>query len=362
MKLRWVFAVAFVVDVIVHFGAADIPADKLEVPVFAGVKPKMSTGLEDVQGKTDNLMHKVVGGIGTGATIITGLLKKLEGSIKIAETALNFVPIVGQISSLVLNILNFLKEPPPNPLDKLITYVDKKIIKNNQKIAMDKIITAIKSINFFSSGMNSSEGFFETNVRHLYRDLNEVIDHFVVETYSLREYSSVAVPTLLSLAPIAAVVGKSLQSLSIPDDISCRYAAAITQYFQPFLLDRLTNIELDLRNYHFSPGTSNKYMLSEMAGFMNPFDVITEKVTKVSHCDFYQGKFEHQQEKSENAAKTILVNDNLMLEQHKFLVCKENYGVIEYFKLVRYQIQDEFLKAYKLVHGICKNPLKPTGE
>lgn len=92
-------------------------------------------------------------------------------------------------------------------------------------------------------------------VQNLHDNLDKIIKLFSNRDSMLRNYPLLAVPMLFKLTPYVPfydkiISGGSKANMKPSDSISCRFAAIITQYYEPFLLDRLTQINIVL---HHSP-------------------------------------------------------------------------------------------------------------
>lgn len=90
-------------------------------------------------------------------------------------------------------------------------------------------------------------------VHSLHDNLDKIINQFSGQDSMLRNYPTLAVPLLFSLTSYVPFYNKITTGVSMvntkpSDTISCRFAAAIVQYYEPFLLDRLTQINLVLRH------------------------------------------------------------------------------------------------------------------
>lgn len=188
-------------------------------------------------------------------------------------------------------------------------------------------------------------------------DLYQIIGRLMKDQFHLRDYAAFAVPKLFALAPVAGLVSEYLQELNIKEDISCLFAAAIKQYFHPFLYDRLSRIELDVVVNRIPSATYNKYIAAYNADFNKPFNnaVEGESDITIGRCFKLDGDFKAD-------ATNMILNSIFDVVADKAYRCQHQEAVESYFKFLRNRIEKSFSGMHKIASKACKQPKQPLGK
>lgn len=240
-------------------------------------------------------------------------------------------------------------------------------IKIENSIAKNYFLDAQLKVNDNLKTLNNSYNQIEkdSDLMSVHNTLKEIIDLFAKPTSGLRDHPSYSVPILLSLAPLAANLTKRMEAAGDPEVLSCTFAATLSQYFVPFLIDRLTQIEVDI---HGISRETEQYTPFKKYGkarkFTRPFQIdglepITE--LELSHCKSHNSIDEYNRMKTQSPR--IIIKDH-STEDGVFISSDSPWTecVNEYLQLMRYQYELEFSNAYELVNRTCKAPLRPTGS
>lgn len=157
-----------------------------------------------------------------------------------------FIPTSRWTAGVVFDLISVL-QAPPNPLSELVRYVDETVKQETQETSIAAMGTNVVNVLDHLERLNDSTTKDPDYHLSIMKDyLYNIISLLMKDAHHLREseYPAFAVPKLFAITPIAAIVSEYLQKQNIKEDISCLYAAAIKQYFHPFLYDRLRRIEV----------------------------------------------------------------------------------------------------------------------
>lgn len=358
-KLRLLCTAIFAVAAILHYCAADVVLIQADIPIFP-VKQDGDINTSDLKEKLEQSDTTAKTSLSIATTVMDNYVTIKDIAKKTIGKGLKYLPVVGQIAGVVLDLLSIFEEPP-NPLGELVKYVDAAITKETQKttiatieIAMGSVMDSLDWLNKWSKD-ETKKHKFDGHMFNLKDKVYTIVSYLMKEEFHLREHPAVAVPKLFAMAPIAATVSEYLQRENETEDISCLYAAAIKQYFHPFLYDRLRKIKVSGGVQYplkHEPVLANRYEAAILAEFMKPFlyKGVEEYNGFIEDCELLK-------DGQKLNRFHIIVNDTTAPP----LLCKD-FGLKYYLLFIRNIIEKQFSDMYEIVDGTCLQPKKPSGE
>lgn len=325
---------------------ADVISHK-DVGIFPVVKDEdvdTSTLRERLEPDNDALKT----GVGMATTALDSYKNILEATAKTVGKAATYLPIVGAIAGIALDLFA-LMESPPNPVDALVKYVDGENIKLRQEHGFALIKNEMVNVMDALAVLNSSNTEdYASAFGNMKESITRILGAGMMNNeFHLQEYSAYVVPKLYTLAPISAAVSEHFAEKKISNANACMFNAVIKQYFHPFLLDRLSRIKFEKHGSVYD--VYNKNLAAVRAGFLKKFD---ENVANESTVDI-------------GCSLTEEVDSGMILEDtisNKKYRCQSETDVENYLRFVRNVIETMFRDMYKTVSSTCEKPLQPLGE
>lgn len=289
----------------------------------------------------------------TGISVATTAMSTFKDVLKVSSSAVKSLPIIGSVIGVVMDLFSIFSTPP-NPVGALINYFHKELILDGQKKALHDISVELKLVMDHLRNLKKlteDDPKFSDHITPMKDSIVRILGKVMTDEFNLHEYSAYVVPKLYALAPIAAIVTEYYEEIDEEDDTACLFAAAIKQYYNPFLFDRLSKITV---NDNRADYYANKYKAATMAGFNEPLNVDGWRDLHVAK-ECFDAKQNVNIDEFYSRGIT-LIRDEV---EKKAFFCKDTR---EYFVVVRSAINQFFADMYMIVNRSCKKPKESTGE
>lgn len=234
----------------------------------------------------------------------------------------------------------------------------------------DEMIQDLTRIRGMIESLSSLKHYNEISL--VYHDsflsTSRIIQKFDNYDFYFQKFPNVAVPIMMAFVPIVAFVTKRLPNYKFAMDSCCQFANTLAEYFQPYLMERIKLIDVDMYylNYSGEGFTHKDVFAAEMNSNFGAFKLNVSAVPEIdkyksdSCFEMHKNAIDYNNSKNMDGlevTKAIVIRDNFD-EDGLFYKAEGELCLKRYLLLFRNRLEKKFAKAIKALKFACKNEPK----